>query len=116
MTTLKEIVDYQRKFDKKHGWYWETENEFERLENLQFITLGLTSQAGKFADVVKRMVREFRSVKKLPDESMIGMLKKELMDVFIYSLIAAIALNIDLEKEYFERMNANEFRFKKFEQ
>ena len=113
---LKEITKFQREFDEKHGWNWANSSEKEKLEHLQYGTIALTGEVGEFANLVKKILREFNSTGKLPGKDMYEKLKEELTDVFIYLLkLADQALEMDIEKEYFKKMKFNEVKFKRFE-
>jgi NTP pyrophosphatase (non-canonical NTP hydrolase) len=115
MVDLKEIAEYQRNFDKKHGWDWSNSTDEEGIKHLQYGIIALTGEVGEFANIVKKILREFRSLGKLPGKEKIEMLKEELVDIFIYTIkIASQLLNMDLEKEYFKKMRINEEKFKKY--
>lgn len=117
MASFKEIVEFQRKFDRTHGMSWDTaRTEQERLQKLQYLAIALSGAVGKFSDILKRIMREWMVRGVLPEDQMTRTLRSELVDVFIYTIIASSALQMDLEKEYFEKMRMNEVRLKGFEQ
>lgn len=116
MADLKEIIKYQRNFDRKHGWDWSNSTGKEKIKHLQYGIIALTGEIGEFANIVKKILREYRSLGRLPTKEKIEMLKEELVDIFIYTIkIASQLLNMDLEKEYFKKMKINEEKFKKYE-
>lgn len=111
---LKEISKFQREFDKKHGWDWSKSSEEDRIKHLQYGTIALTGEVGEFANIVKKILREFNFSKKIPKEEY-EKLKEEIIDIFVYFLkLADQLLEIDIEKEYFKKMKVNEKRFEKF--
>lgn len=111
---LKNIIEFQKKFDVAHGWDWANfKNDEEMLKKLQYITIALGGEQGEFSNIVKKILREFNQNKSVNQEHM-KHLKEELVDIFAYTLVAAEFFNMDLEKAYFEKMKFNEERFKKF--
>jgi len=112
---MKEIIAFQREFDKKHGWDWgEPKDNEEKLQNLQYGVIALTGEVGEFANIIKKTTREFLYGTRKIDESLFEKLKDELADIFIYVLKISVALQIDLEKTYLEKMRQNEERFERF--
>jgi len=116
MVELGKIQEFQEKFDKAHGWCWSSPKDIhEKLSFLQYVTVALLGELGEFANILKKIVRNYNSLHIDPDEKSFEMLKEELVDLFIYLLIAANILHMDLEKVYFKKMKFNEKRFKKYE-
>jgi len=111
---FKEIMEFQRNFDVKHGWDWR--NKENQLELLKYVSIALTGEVGEFSNIIKKALREKFPEGKLPDDEQMKKLKDELADIFIYTLVASQVLEMDLEKEYFEKMKLNVERFKKFEE
>ena len=122
MATMKELLEFQKDFDKRHGWYWGDSTDEKRLRDLQYATIAITGEIGEFANVLKKALREFNRNGKVPKEVEVDgksvdintKLAEELADVFVYTLKISVALGIDLEKEYFEKMRKNETRFGDF--
>ncbi len=112
---LKEMVEFQKKFGKKHGWKWDGENEKEILERLKYVAIAIAGESGEFANIVKKALRENFPEGKLPDEEKMKKLKDELADIFIYTLLASIVLKMDLEEEYLRKMKHNEEKYKNLE-
>ena len=112
---LKEIIKFQKKFDDKHGWSWEAEDEDGALERLKYVTIALSGEVGEFANLVKKALRKDFPVGKLPDTNKMEMLKGELTDVFIYTILASRVLKMDLEEGYFKKVKELEERFKDLE-
>jgi NTP pyrophosphatase (non-canonical NTP hydrolase) len=112
---LKQLENFQKEFDARHEWDFSNPNNNEEwLKHLQYSTIGMTGEFGEFANVVKKILREFRKNKTIDDENK-EKLKEELVDVFIYLIkLSGQVLKMDLEKEYFEKMKVNEEKFKKF--
>jgi len=117
MAELKELVEFKKEFDRKHGnWTWESSNDKEKLNWLAEGAICLTGEIGEFANLVKKARRRFVSLNELPSNDEYAKMKEEIVDVFIYILkVAGQILDMDLEKEYFEKMKINNGRFKEFE-
>lgn len=112
---LKYLMEFQKEFDKRHGWDWSRVGEKESLEYLNYLAISLAGEVGEFCNLVKKVTRKFKSKGKLPSEKEWEELKEELVDIFIYVIKGAAELfNMNLEEEYFRKMKLNEERFKKF--
>jgi len=117
MVSFKEIVEFQKKFDRAHGLSWDVaKSEQEKLQKLQYLAIALSGAVGKFSDILKRIMRESMVRGVLPADTMTRALKNELVDVFIYTIITSSALQMDMEEEYFGKMRMNEVRLRGFEQ
>lgn len=115
MGEIKDIVKFQKEFDEKHGWIWDSENPDKRMNMLKYGALALSGEVGEFANLVKKVWRQLDHDGMKPDEEILKKMKEELVDVFIYIITLSENLNMNLEKDYFEKMKFNEERFKKFE-
>lgn len=109
---LKEIFEFQKQFDLKHGWHWEGRDEKETLERLKYVAIAIAGESGEFANIVKKALRENFPDGKLPDKERMAKLKDELADIFIYTILASMVLKMDLEEEYFKKMKYNEQKYK----
>lgn len=115
MVGLKEIIDFQREFDKKHGWDWETDNEKERLDHMTYAVVALCGEVGEFSNLVKKAMREHISTGNLMSDDIKEKLREEIVDVFIYVLKTAVGLDMNLEEEFFEKLKRNEEKFRVYE-
>lgn len=109
--SINELKQIQKEFDLAHQGnipFYEviTEQNIEALEHLIVCTLG---ELGEFANIVKKIKRGDFTLADKKDE-----LSEEITDVFIYLLKISNQMNIDLEKEYFKKMNINKTKFEKF--
>jgi len=111
MTTIQEIVEFQRKFDSQRGWLWSADPS-KKLERLQEGVVCLTGEVGEFANALKKVIRH--SERGFPTEELWGAMREELTDVFIYFLKLADLLGMEIDKEYFKKMSKNEGRFSNF--
>lgn len=110
--TLKEIIEFQKKFDSKHAgnFKWNEMITDENVEMLEFLLVSLFGEAGETANIVKKIARgDF----KISDKK--ETLSEEITDIFIYLIKLVYQLDIDLEAEYFKKMNKNEQRFERYE-
>ncbi|MGC8812575.1 MAG: dUTP diphosphatase [Candidatus Aenigmatarchaeota archaeon] len=112
--SLNEIAKFQREFDKKHGWDWSKSSQEDKIKCLQYGTIALAGEVGEFANIVKKILREFNYSKEIPEKEY-EKLKEEIIDIFVYFIkLADQILQLDIEKEYFKKMKVNEKRFIKF--
>lgn len=116
MQGLKQLYEYQAKFDKRHGWFWNVKNDEELLKHLQYLGIALAGEVGEFCNLIKKVSRSYSSLGKISSEK-IDELKEELVDIFIYLIKGASQLfKIDLVDEYYKKMKKNEEKFQNFEQ
>lgn len=112
---LKELQKKQKEFDKEYfKKFWDIKNEKEFIDKLKYVVVALSGEWGEFANIVKKIIRDNENLDEKPSEERLEKLKDELTDVFIYVLITANLLNVDLEKEYFRKMSFNKERFEKY--
>lgn len=112
---LNEIVEVHRKFAKRHGWEWEVDDEKAMWERIKYLAIAINGEAGEFANVIKKVLREDFPVGKLPDKERMDKLKDEVVDIFIYTVLLSIALKMDLEAEHEKKLGLNEQKFREFE-
>jgi NTP pyrophosphatase (non-canonical NTP hydrolase) len=74
----------------------------------------LTGEIGEFANVVKKVVRDHKVFKDKPDKERMEKLKEELTDCFIYLMILSNILKMDLEREYFKKLEYNKKKFESY--
>ncbi len=111
---LKDLQEIQKDFDMKYfPEFWRIENYEDFLDRLEYLTVALAGEVGEFANLVKKMRREYLH-RKVEKKDIIEDLMEELTDVFIYVLITANLLDMDLEKWFHEKSNRNRDRFKKY--
>ena len=85
------------------GWFGE-----ECANDLVVTVLGINGEAGEVADIVKKGLRGSIDPS---DLRVTAHLCEELVDVFIYVLMAARILNFDIVKGYMEKREYNHRRF-----
>jgi NTP pyrophosphatase (non-canonical NTP hydrolase) len=110
---LKDIQKFQAEYDKK---YWRVNKRIPTRELLLFLSTALAGEMGEFANLVKKLYRQKRwrvGYARDKKRNLKAEMADELIDVFIYTLIIAETLGIDLEKEYFKKQEKNIKRFKK---
>ncbi len=103
---LNQIFDVQRSFDRQAGW-----NQYERCDTpeeivafMEHLTLKMIDELGEISRARKRFRRDGKALD-------IATLKKEMVDIFIFVMQGSMALKMDLEEEYLQRMRHNEQRF-----
>jgi NTP pyrophosphatase (non-canonical NTP hydrolase) len=112
---IKEIFDFQKKFDEKHGWEWTVDDEKGMLERLKYVTIAINGEAGEMANFVKKALRENFPEGKSIDAERLQKVKEEIVDIFIYVMLACRTLKMDLEEEYFKKMRHNDEKYKNLE-
>lgn len=114
--TLKEIQKLQEEFDKKYfPKYWEKGDDIDQnIDFLKDMTIAFTGELGEFANVVKKINRDRKTIDQKPSREMIEKLKEELTDCFTYLLILANILKMDMEKDYLKKVELNHKRFQKY--
>ncbi|HIQ13488.1 MAG TPA: nucleotide pyrophosphohydrolase [Thermoprotei archaeon] len=111
---LKELQSIQRRFDLEYfPEFWRIMNYEDFLDRLEYITVALAGEIGEFANIVKKMRREYLHVNR-ERRDYLDTLKEELTDIFIYVLIASNLLDMDIEEWYTRKSNINRDRFKKY--
>jgi len=108
---IKQLIKNQVDFDKKEGF---NNNKPHNLDDLTFNSIAISGELGEFLNLVKKKIRKEKYDKLRKDEEEISEeeLKEELTDVFIYFLKICAILDIDIEKEYFEKLKKVKSRFK----
>jgi len=111
---LKELQHIQKEFDLKYfPEFWRIENYEDFLDRLEYISIALAGEVGEFANIVKKMRREYLHMKR-ERRDYLDDLKEELTDIFIYILIASNLLEMDLEEWFKRKSNKNRDRFKEY--
>ena len=108
---IKQLIKHQLDFDKKEGF---NNNKPHDLEDLTFNSVAISGELGEFLNLIKKKIRKEKYEKLRDDEkeSSEAELKEELIDVFIYFLKICAILDIDIEKEYFKKLDKVKSRFK----
>ena len=107
--SLKEIFEFQKKFDRMRGWDWSSpRNEEERMKFLQHGTIALAGEVGEYANILKKALRHYESTGELPNSEGYEGLKEELVDVFIYVVKISLALGLDLSGGYYSKMKVKD--------
>jgi NTP pyrophosphatase (non-canonical NTP hydrolase) len=96
----------QREFDRKLGWstYEKCRTPEDALKFMEHFVLVMVEELGEISRIRKQCYRDKQSFT-------VDMLKHEFIDIFVYFMQACVALNIDLERDYLEKMEYDEKRF-----
>ncbi len=108
---IKQLIKHQLDFDKEEGF---NNNKPHDLDDLTFNSIAISGELGEFLNLVKKKIRKEKYGKLREDEEEISEeeLKEELVDVFIYFLKICAILDIDIEEEYFKKLEKVKSRFK----
>ena len=109
---ISEIMKMHENFENRHGWNARIGDKFSKafMDMIFREVVLMAGELGEFANKAKKMRREGEWT-----ESDIAELREELTDIFMYLLKTAATLDMDIEKEYLEKLKRNEERFKRFE-
>ncbi len=114
---LKEIQKMQKEFDLQYfPNFWKFSNDKEFIERLKYCVVALTGELGELANLLKKIEREIMHIRQDIDKEKIEEIKEELIDVFIYTVIMANLLNVDLEQGYLAKNSKLKERFKHFKE
>lgn len=116
---INELTALQESFDREHGWGLKSDNLSELLDMLHKDLIGLLGELGEFANNLKKvtLVHDRSGTvesNKLLEESK-KQLREELVDTLIYVIRIAAHLNIDIEKEYLEKLEYNKRKYQEYE-
>ena len=103
---MKQIFETQRQFDRKLGWniYEKCKTPEDVMKFMEHFVLVMIEELGEISRIRKQYYRDKQPL-------MIKELKHELIDIFVYFMQACMALDMDLEKDYIEKIKYNEERF-----
>jgi NTP pyrophosphatase (non-canonical NTP hydrolase) len=103
---IKQIFQIQKEFDRTRGWnsYEECQTPKDVLKFMEHFVLVMVEELGEISRIRKQYYRDKR-------DFTVEEMKHELIDIFVYFMQACMALNMDLEKDYLEKVKYNESRF-----
>jgi len=105
---IKQLFEIQRNFDRKMGWntYEKCQTPEDMLNFMQHFVLVTVEELGEVARARKEFFRDKQQFD-------VQALRRELVDLFVYLMQGCMALNMDLEEEYKNKMKTFEERFLK---
>ena len=114
--TLKEIQNFQMEFDNKYfKKYWDKNHDPDwKIDFLKDMTIALTGEVGEFANIIKKISRDRKTLGEEVSEERLNKLKDELIDCFIYLIILSNIIRMDIEDQYLKKTKFNEKRFQKY--
>jgi NTP pyrophosphatase (non-canonical NTP hydrolase) len=108
---VKEIMKIQEEFQKEaFPDFWNIKNEEDFYNKLLYLGVALSGEVGEFNNLVKKLYRS-KIFKKENIENIDEKIREEFADIFIYLLLIAMLLNIDIEKEFLKKLGINRKRF-----
>lgn len=115
---INDIVKIQKGFDFSHGWTPE-ENLLDIMAYINKDIIGIIGELGEFSNQIKKINLLIDS-NKIQDaeelyKSVESNLREEITDTFIYIMRIVSHLNIDLEEEYFKKLNINKEKYRGFD-
>jgi NTP pyrophosphatase (non-canonical NTP hydrolase) len=114
---ISELIEHQNKFDSSHGWRNEFDCKADLVRAVEKDIVGLVGELGEFSNLVKKasLISKDEDALNKYVLSNSDKISEELIDTFIYMLRLFAHFDIDVESEYFKKMNLNEKRFVGFE-
>lgn len=90
---LSQLFKVQRDFDRRLGWnrYEDCDTPEKVLGFMEHLVVVMVDELGEIARVRKKVLRDKQSFD-------MGVLKKELVDIFIFLMQGCMALKMDLER------------------
>lgn len=117
--SIKNISDIQYDFDKKHDWTVSDNNIEEVVEAINEDLIGLIGEIGEFSNIIKKINfskrNESKDVFEVTFDQKKDFLAEELIDSLIYLLRISNHLDLDIEKEYFKKLEFNAKRYENYE-
>ena len=103
---LKQLFELQREFDGKMGWdrYEKCKTPEEILAFMKHYIIVTVEELGEICRIRKEVERDKQDFD-------VKALKHELVDLFVYLMQACMAVDMDLEKEYLEKLKSSKERF-----
>lgn len=114
---IKELIALQKEFDEKHGWRPKGEKVEQIVNAVSDDIVGIVGEIGEFSNIVKKLLITKEKPEEFIDlwEKRRADLHEELTDTFVYLMRIASHLDIDLEKEYLNKLKYNEEKYRRFE-
>jgi len=99
---LKQLSELQREFDRKIGWdrCEKCKTPEEILEFMKHYIIVTVEELGEICRIRKEVERDKQDLD-------VKALKHELVDLFVYLIQACMAVDMDLEKEYLEKLKSS---------
>jgi NTP pyrophosphatase (non-canonical NTP hydrolase) len=117
---IKELIAIQKEFDSQHGWLLKSEDANELLLLIRKDLIGLFGEVGEFANIIKKISLEVDLNQNSPKTKSIFEkhqrdLELEIVDSLIYIIRLATHLNMDIEKDYLNKLEFNRNKYRPYE-
>lgn len=105
---MKNILIALETFEKARNWdsYNHISSDKERLEQLRNTSFNLMGELGELANCIKKCLRDGT----YNEEN----IKEEISDIFTFLLKLSKIANMDMEEEFYKKLQHNEERFERF--
>ena len=116
---IKELIAIQKEFDIQHGWLLRSEDAEELLLLIRKDLIGLFGEVGEFANIIKKISLEVdlnqnsQRTKSILEKHQ-NDLELEIVDSLIYLIRIATHLNMDIEKEYLNKLEFNRNKYRPY--
>ena len=109
---LEQLIDIQKEFDYNHkgNFEWAQKIDMDNIHVLEYLLLCIVGEFGETTNLVKKVLRGDYTLCEVKPY-----LSEEIADIFIYVLKLAYQLDIDLEKQFLDKVEKNKKRFTNFE-
>ncbi len=104
-----ELSDLQQQQKEHDSTYWDNGAEQSLSGQLLMCAVCIAGESGEFAGIAKkiRLKEEGCGYPEYDNRELEKEVREELVDVFIYTLITANVLGIDIEREYQKKQQKN---------
>ena len=112
---IKDIQKMQKEFDLEYfPKFWELNTVEDFMNSLKHVAIGLAGEVGEFSNLVKKLDRRIMNLGGEVNEEYLKKLRNEVTDIFIYVLIAANLLEMNLDDAFLKKIKYNRERFQEF--
>lgn len=109
---INELIKLQKEFDSQHkgNFNWDEKIKDNNLELLEYLLICILGELGETSNLVKKIIRGDYKLDEIRDD-----LSEEIIDILIYVIKLIYQLDIDVEKEYYKKMEKNKIKFTKYQ-
>lgn len=118
-TTFQDIINIQKEFDTNHGFIIDKSSDVKKYMQMSKDLIGLFGEIGEFSNTIKKinLILDYKTNASENDLTCNeSNLREELVDIFIYLVRLAEALDLNLEEEFISKLNKNKIKYAEYEQ
>lgn len=112
---ISRLQELQKEFDLEYfPGFWRIDSDADFMNSLKHVCIALAGEVGELSNIVKKLDRRLMNLGGGVGDDDLDRLREEVTDIFIYVLIAANLLGMDLGDAYLKRLEYNRRRFSEF--